>query len=47
MCRLSLVVESRAYSPGTVHGLLVVGASLVTDNRLQAARASVVAARGL
>ena len=34
LCRLSLVAASRGYSLGVVHGLLIVGASLVVEHGL-------------
>ena len=42
-----LVVASRGYSPVTVHGLLIEVASLVVEQGLKGARASVVASPGI
>ena len=45
--RLSLVAASRGYSLVVVCGLLIVVASVVAEQRLYSAQASVVAACGL
>ena len=47
VCRLSLVAASRGYSLVVVCGLLIVVASVVAEQRLCSAQASVVAACGL